>query len=227
MKTTIITPTTGAKELLDACRSVARQLEPARHLIVIDGRKTADGDSMYHLTMGILDSVGSYAKAHGLEYKPTVMQLPWNTGRDQMNGHRIYAAAAQLVETPYFAMLDQDNALMPDWVERMEMAISDTRLAYVTCRRRIYKQDLRTFIAMDTHESIGRSSHGYLLYDTSTWLMRTETMRNFMPAMIVPRIGDRILTSTVYDLPHQHIADYYGTHYRASENLYDFFGGFK
>ena len=227
MKTTIITPTTGSPELRQACISVARQIQPAQHLIVIDGRKTADHYSMYELTMGILDSVYAYAGAHGLTYKPVIMQLPWNTGRDRMNGHRIYAAAAQLVETPYFAMLDQDNALMPDWVQRMEMALHDPVLAFVTCRRRVYKQDLQTFIAMDTQESVGRSKHGYLLYDTSTWLMRTETMRKFMSAMIIPQIGDRALTEAVYDLPHQHVADYYGTFYRAPENLYDFFRGFK
>ena len=182
---------------------------------------------MYEGTMRVLDSVYAYAVSHGYKYTPTVVQLPWNSGADRMNGHRIYAAMAQLVETQYFAMLDQDNGLMPDWVERMESAIYDPTLAFATCRRRVYKQDLRTFIGMDNFESIGRSKYGYLLYDTSTWIMRTEVMRKYMPAMIIPQIGDRALTEAVYDLPHQHVADYYGTLYRAPESLYDFFGGFK
>lgn len=212
MRTTIITPTTGAQELEIACASIAQQSRPCEHLIVIDGEKFAFNAKRI-INRVIADHPG---------YDPDIIELPVNTGANKMNGHRIYAAMAQLISTDYFGMLDEDNAFKHDWIERMEAAIGDPSLYFVTCRREIYTKDGSTFIGKDAKESIGNNRFGYRLYDTNTWLMRTDLMHKYMPHMIIPQVGDRMLTEQVIELPHQHLI-YYGTIYRAPENLYDFF----
>ena len=212
MRTTIITPTTGAPELEFACETVARQTKPCEHLIVIDG------ENFIFPAMKIINRVMKEFEG----YDPTIIELPFNTGKDKMNGHKIYAAIAQLIDSELFAMLDEDNGFKPDWIERMEEAVTDGYLYYATCRRQVWSQDMNSFIGHDTHESVGVNRYGYKLYDTNTWILRTEHMRTFMPAMIMPQIGDRILTEHTIDLPHAHII-YYGTIYRSPEKLYDFF----
>jgi hypothetical protein len=213
MRTTIITPTTGAPELEFACETVARQTRPCEHLIVIDGEKFIfPAMQIIHRVMREFDGI----------YDPTIIELPFNTGKDKMNGHRIYAGISQLISTEFFSMLDEDNGLKPDWIERMEAAIGDPILYYATCRRQVWSRNLDRFIGHDSHESVGNNKYGYRLYDTNTWLMRTDLMHKFMPHMIVPQVGDRMLTEQVIEMPHAHII-YYGTIYRAPENLYDFF----
>lgn len=213
MKTTIITPTIGSPELEDCMLSVALQDKEAAHLLVVDGM---DYESK------VQEQVDRIQAKHPA-YDPDMIILPWNTGKDRMNGHRIYAAIPQLIGTDYFAMLDEDNALRSDWVSKMEQALLDPSLYYVTCRRLVMDRSMRTMIGSDTHESIGRNEYGYTLYDTSTWLLRTDIMGKHMHYMIVPEIGDRAISEVFFEYPHRHLYDYYGTIYRAPERLYDFF----
>jgi hypothetical protein len=213
MKTTIITPTIGTGFLEDCCRSVAIQEKPACHLLVVDGLAYEDQ---------VMEIVAKVESDHP-SYDPDVIVLPWNTGAGRMNGHRIYAAIPQLIGTDYFAMLDEDNLYLPDWVARMESALADPALYYVTCRRLASDRDVKRLVS-DHHESIGRNQYGYALYDTSTWLLRTEIMAKYMHYMIVPEVGDRAISQAFIEYPHSHLSTYYGTIYRAPERLYDFFG---
>lgn len=213
VKTTIVTPTTGDYTLRQACISVHNQSRKADHLIVIDGKEYAD--RTYNILIELSAELGE-------SFQPDVIELPFNTGHDHWLGLKIYSAMCQIVQNPYMAMLDEDNFLEHNWVQVMEDAHKKGDYHYVTCRRKVYG-DNGSYLGIDNHESIGRNAYGYLLYDTNTWLMKVEHMRNFIPAIIQKWSGDRALTSLAYDLPHLHIVDYYGTIYVAREDMYEFF----
>lgn len=220
IRTTIITPTTGSAELYDACNSVADQSVLAMHLIVIDGQEN------YDRAMEIILDVS----VENPTYVPNIITLPYNVGAGGNYGHRIYAGIPSIVVTPFFAFLDQDNYLASNWVHKMQQTLDvheDCR--YATCRRTVVDSD-KTIIGLDNKESIGKNDLGYVLYDTNTWMFRSS-MALLTPYIAMPYHkgetgswgGDRVLTETLYKVPHIHLEDYYGTFYRSPERLTQFF----
>jgi len=171
IQTTIITPTVGDDQLVDACQSVADQMMPALHLIVIDGKENYDRTMELVLAVS-MDNPSTY------DYH--VLTLPYNVGSGGNYGHLVYAGVPSFVQTPFFSFLDQDN--------------------------------------------------GYKLYDTNTWMFR-RNMALLTPYISLPYHkgaqgswgGDRSLTDTLWDVPHTHLNEYHGTHYRAPERLIPFF----
>ena len=45
------------------------------------------------------------------------MVLPFATGTDRYNGHRIYGALSFIANGDYFIFLDEDNALEPNHID--------------------------------------------------------------------------------------------------------------
>ena len=45
------------------------------------------------------------------------MILPYSTGKDRFNGHRIYGAGTYLSKGDFLIFLDDDNSLEPNHVE--------------------------------------------------------------------------------------------------------------
>lgn len=221
IRTTVITPTTGTDQLVDACISVASQSVQCFHLIVVDGKEHEQ--SSLEIAMAVqIDNPSTYS-FHTL-------LLPFNTGADGVNGHRAYAAASNISPTPFFCLLDQDNWYAHDWVQKMQTTLDrNPESRYATCRRTVVKQD-KSVIGLDNSESIGQNKHGYKLYDTSTFMMRAD-MAILMPYMAIryytdaphKSLGDRDLTEAIFNVPHTHVSHYHGTYYRAPERLNQFF----
>lgn len=92
---TVITPTTASNQLADAVKSVERQTyRNIQHLVVVDGF-----NEYAAAATKILDGTTLATK----------IALPYNTGYDQYNGHRIYGAMTYIAEGEYLCFLDQDN----------------------------------------------------------------------------------------------------------------------
>lgn len=201
MKTTFITPTTGSAHLYDAMMSVKGQ---AHHLIVVDGRK--------HLpaTLEIMERVANP--------DAEILVLPHNVGADGWYGHRVYASVPMLINTEFYAHLDEDNMVAPNFCEVMEREIGESLV--LTCRRQIVRQD-GSLIGVDDHESVGANRHGYTLYDTNTYLIRTSHAHKIAPFIYGRWGADRQLTEAVFHIA-RHIPAYLSI-YRAPERLYDFF----
>jgi glycosyltransferase involved in cell wall biosynthesis len=103
---TIITATTGNPLLARNIQSVRNQTwKDIEHLIVIDGPEYFER---------VMDQ---FSIPWGDEVKQHFLNLPWNTGKDRYNGHRIYGAATYLARGDYFIFLDDDNTLEPTHVE--------------------------------------------------------------------------------------------------------------
>lgn len=135
---TIITPTTGSKQLYDAVLSVENQTyDNIEHIIVIDGPEYADK------TYSIIE--GS---------KASIIQLPHNTGADNYNGHRIYGATSFLMKGDYVCFLDQDNWFDKNHVSSLVDVIRGGN-DWAYSLRKIVSQD-NEYICNDDCESLGK-----------------------------------------------------------------------
>jgi hypothetical protein len=138
----IITPTIGSHQLRRAIDSVQRQsYGKLEHIIVIDGPQGAD-------------AAKAAIPAHP-RHPYHLVQLPFNTGRDGFNGHRIYGAAVFLANGRYVAFLDEDN-----WFEELHIAllmkeIESRGLEWSYALRNIVATDGR-FLMRDNCQSLGR-----------------------------------------------------------------------
>jgi len=132
---TIITPTTGTKYLQQCVDSVANQTyQNIQHLVVIDGkehRKKAEQQ---------------------IHHDVDLLTLPYNTGFDQYNGHRIYGASTFLAKGDYLIFLDEDNWFEPNHVEALVNSLTDTGWTY-TLRKIVNSEG--EYICNDDCESLG------------------------------------------------------------------------
>ena len=134
---TVVTATTG-KFLKDNISSVKNQTyDNVQHLVVIDG-VDSDTDIFHYIRMA--------------NPKADVINLPYPTGRDQYNGHRIYGACTYLARGEYIMFLDEDNWMDPNHVESMVNSIGNNRWAYSL--RKIVNHD-GEYICNDDCESLG------------------------------------------------------------------------
>jgi hypothetical protein len=134
---TVITPTTGAFYLKQALESVKSQTyENVQHLVVVDG---------------------NHPKAHVIlqDYPEVdVIELPYPTGTDRYNGHRIYGAATYLAKGEYLCFLDEDNWLEPDHVESL-MKVIEAGNQWAYSLRKITDKN-GNYVCNDDCESLGK-----------------------------------------------------------------------
>ena len=135
---TVVTPTTGNLCAFRAIESVAVQsYKPIQHLIVIDNPE-APSDIIRRIR----------------EYKVDVIELPYATGKDRFNGHRIYGASAFLGKGDYFCFLDEDNWFDLDHIASLVEVIS-RGFAWAYSFRKIVDTE-GNFICNDDCESLGK-----------------------------------------------------------------------
>jgi hypothetical protein len=132
---TVITATTGTKYIVDNMRSVQKQTyKNVQHLVMIDGPEH----------FGKFD--------YNVEMTQDVIMLPYPTGKDQYNGHRIYAAGTYLAKGDYIMFLDEDNWIDENHIESL-VSISSPD-AYACSLRKITNMD-GEFVCNDDCESLG------------------------------------------------------------------------
>lgn len=135
---TVVTPTTGNPCVFRAIESVAAQsYKPVQHLVVIDNPDTA-----------------AETRRKIREYQVDVIELPYATGKDRFNGHRIYGASAYLGKGDYFCFLDEDNWLDPSHVGSL-VDVVKRGFAWAFSFRKIVDAD-GNFICNDDCESLGK-----------------------------------------------------------------------
>jgi hypothetical protein len=197
MSVTVITPTTGAPELVDALIGVANQDYdgPIEHLVVVDGQEFVPGVER------AIEQSGT---------NPTVMVLPNNTGAGGWNGHRIYASVPFLIDSKYIAFLDQDNWFLNNHVSSLVSTIeNDSKLKVAFSLRSLFDKD-KNYIDDDNCESLGKwpvwnSNGSQFLIDTSCFLFETDFIQHTARFWNVKLIADRNYTMHLY---RQHAARY-------------------
>ena len=158
---TIITATTGSDFLYDALLSVKKQTyQNLEHYVVIDGierKKEA---------LKILKNFPNVK----------LLTLPYATGKDNYNGHRIYAAATYLSNGKYVTFLDEDNYYEPNHITSCVNLVMDG-YEWVYTLRNIIDKD-KNFICEDNCESLGHwpvyFNDGVFHIDTACFAIRRD-----------------------------------------------------
>ncbi len=187
-KVTVITATTGSDYLAKNIESVAKQTyKDVQHLIVVDGE--------HHY---------SKAKNHIIENND-VLVLPYATGTEQYNGHRIYGGCTYFAKGDYIIYLDEDNWIDDNHVQSL-IDISDKE-SFSCSLRKITDMD-GNYICNDDCESLGnwKSVIGDYFVDVNCFFLPKIIALQLTPLWFrrarhpddQPEV-DRILTSTLKD----------------------------
>jgi glycosyltransferase involved in cell wall biosynthesis len=132
---TIITATTGSDYLAKNIQSVKEQsYTNIQHLVVVDGHERLDNAKrFFHDNLDVIN-------------------LPYATGIEQYNGHRIYGGCTYFAKGDYIIYLDEDNWLEPEHVEELVKVSSLDEWSYSL--RKIVDSD-GNYICNDDCESLG------------------------------------------------------------------------
>ena len=170
-KATVIIPTTGSKESVEAIQSVLDQSFPTYCYVVCDGMEKFPEASVLVLK-------------NGFEKNPNFKfcTLPLNVGANNFYGHRVYAAFSHLVDSKYVLFLDQDNWFDKNHVESCVKKIESDRLDWCYSLRKIVEKD-GTYACDDNFESLGKwTPAGYNLVDTNSFCVKQEILINIAHA---------------------------------------------
>jgi len=198
MKITVITPTTNSKYLEQAVESVLSQTHTdIQYIVVADGVETP---------------------CLPKDDRINVITLPYKTGINQYNGHRIYGSMIYLAEGEYITFLDEDNFYSPHHLSTCIEAVKEHEWVYTF--RNIVDADGH-FITQDNCESLGhyKSVLNDYFVDVGCFFLRKDLAVKYSPLWYrQARVNgveevDRILTR--YLLNHKsQSTKYYGLNYR-------------
>ncbi len=164
----IVTPSVGSPFLEKNIESVlAQSYRNFEHIIVIDGNQYKDQ---------INAIISSFP-----DRRIKLIELPHNTGRKGLNGHRVYVAIPFLLNSQYILFLDEDNWLETDHVFSVVEAMQAGSLEWVYSFRNIYTESGQ-FVCKDLCESIGEYtpySNMNPLVDTSCYAFRRSAIVKF------------------------------------------------
>lgn len=147
MKVTVITASVGNPHLKECIESVRNQTyKDIEHIVVVDGKNRWEQANpiLYEATF-----------PRGESSSDQLMVLPFATGTDRYNGHRIYGALSFIANGDYFIFLDEDNALEPDHIEKLVALVKEKDLDWAFSLRKIINQESK-FVCFDDCESLGK-----------------------------------------------------------------------
>jgi hypothetical protein len=144
MKVSVITPTTGNSYLAECIESVrAQTYNNIEHIVVVDGKER------WEKAEEILR-----ASEFPRQSKEYLCVLPYATGTNRYNGHRVYGAATYFADGDYHIWLDDDNMLSPNHVESLVKLVTEKKLDWAFSFRKIIDKD-SNLICFDDCESLG------------------------------------------------------------------------
>ena len=210
MSATVIIPTTGSKELIEAVKSVLDQTYDTKCYVV------CDGPDYSYTVKNMLRWVEKHPKFHS---NVKLCNLPINVGAKGFYGHRVYAAFTHLVDTDYVLYLDQDNWLKPNHVQSCIGTIENNKLDWCYSLRDVYKGE--EFICHDDCESLGKwqTYHGVNHVDTNSYCIKTEIAIKLASAWHGGWGQDRVFLSAIAQhFPKFDCTKEYSVNYRVGGN---------
>ena len=179
---TVITPTTGAPYLRQAIESVKNQTyDNIQHLVVVDGQQKGRVIAREYPHIDLID-------------------LPYPTGTDRFNGHRIYGASVYLAKGDLVCFLDEDNYFDPNHIESL-VKVMEKPNDWAFSLRKIVDKD-NNYVCNDDCESLGKweSCIGDFFVDVGCFFLPKLTAIQLSPIWYrkarepgVPEV-DRMLT---------------------------------
>ena len=144
MKVSIITPTTGNPYLAECIASVrAQTYSNIEHIVVVDGKQRWENTDEILLAAEFPNGVNEH-----------VCVLPYPTGTNRYNGHRVYGAATYFADGDYHLWLDDDNILEPNHIESLVKLVQEKNLDWAYSLRKIIDKD-GNVVCLDDCESLG------------------------------------------------------------------------
>jgi hypothetical protein len=148
MKVSIITATAGNPLLKECIESVrAQTYKNIEHIIVVDGKKRYEKLDP-NVVMSLYEPTDSQIKQH-------LLVLPYPTGTDRYNGHRVYGGTTYFADGDYHLWLDDDNMIEPTHVESLVNLVIEKKLHWAYSFRKIIDKDGNE-ICLDDCESLGK-----------------------------------------------------------------------
>jgi glycosyltransferase involved in cell wall biosynthesis len=145
MKVSVITATTGNPFLAECIQSVRSQTyKDVEHIVIVDGNSRWESADSILKAVEFPNGVNEH-----------VCILPYPTGTDRYNGHRIYGACSYLANGDYFIFLDEDNALEPNHVESLVNLVKEDQLHWAYSLRKIIDKE-SNLVCLDDCESLGK-----------------------------------------------------------------------
>jgi protein O-GlcNAc transferase len=163
MLVTIVTATTGNPLLAQTVQSVQDQdYDNIEHLIIIDGHEREEA------TREVLSQVE-------LKKQQThIICLPYATGKDRYNGHRIYGFSTFIADGDYIIFQDEDNWFDSHHVSSLLEIACSQQLDWAYSLRKIV-DERGQFIVNDDCESLGSwpvFNQKYHHVDTSCYFLK-------------------------------------------------------
>jgi len=116
VKVSVITPTTGNPYLAECIASVrAQTYQNIEHIVVVDGKERWNKADEILLASEFPNGMNEH-----------VCILPYPTGTNRYNGHRVYGAATYFADGDYHIWLDDDNVLEPTHIESLIKIVQET-----------------------------------------------------------------------------------------------------
>lgn len=135
------------KECIESVRN--QTYKNIEHIVVVDGINRKD------TAMSIFDSC-SFGKGFGeRQLDEHTLILPYPTGTNRYNGHRIYGAMTFIADGDYHIWLDEDNTLEPNHIESLVKLVQEKNLDWAYSLRKIIDKDSNV-LCLDDCESLGK-----------------------------------------------------------------------
>lgn len=208
---TVVTPTIGTQHLSTCVNSISKQSTDVEHWIICDGRE--------HQSK-VEDALSNVSVK--------VIVLPYNTGHDKWNGHRIYAACTWLCISKYIAFLDEDNTVSRSHYQKLYEACEKYDLDWAYSLRKIVDAD-GNIVCSDLCESLGYLHSPYdrpgeIFIDTSSFLIRTDVAKQLCLSWNHKVIADRYVSRDLSDaFPKYRCSNAFSLRYRIRATSKDYF----
>lgn len=145
MKVSVITPTTGNPFLKECIESVRNQTyKNIEHIVVVDGNERWEKCDSILKELSFPNGTTEH-----------IFVLPYPTGTDRYNGHRIYGGTTYFANGDYHIWLDDDNVLEPDHIESLVKLVQQNDLHWAYSLRKIIDKDSNV-LCLDDCESLGK-----------------------------------------------------------------------
>lgn len=204
----VITPTTGDDHLCHAMDSVQNQsYVDLLQIIIVDG---AEHESKVKAAVKCFDPE-----------KYRIITLPFNTGKNGINGHRIYSSIPLLLNSQYIMFLDEDNWWDKDHVSSLIELIERDNLDWAYSMRKIFTQE-EEYVTNDNCENIGpypSFSQWPNLVDTNCYAFKRSTIAQTAHYWYHPLRADRYFYKHLAELfPNYKSTEQYTVNYRLNES---------
>lgn len=145
MKVSVITATIGKPQLAKCIESIRKQTyKNVEHIVVLDGNEHWVAADQVLKQCSFPNGTNEH-----------LIILPFSTGKNRYNGHRIYGACTYLANGDYLIWLDDDNSLEENHVESLVKLVQKNNLDWAYSFRKIV-DDEDNVICDDDCENLGQ-----------------------------------------------------------------------